>query len=129
MNRDEAVKLILDTHDGFKPHWQEHLEFWEDEEPGITNDFSPYVHYVVELLKQDNLSELSKASALVEKFIVDGDDNVQYGATIGFLEGITNTLSGGNDKLAMKFSKVLQPRSRDFCKELDRFWGTKTTGL
>ncbi|WP_237059962.1 DUF7674 family protein [Microbulbifer sediminum] len=128
MNKDEAVKLILDTHEGFRSYWQEHLDFWEDEEPGITNDFSPYIQYVLELLRKENKSETLKACGLVEKFIIEGDQDVQYGATLGFLEGITNHLIS-NEKQAVQFCKMLQPKSREFCKELDSFWGTQTPGL
>ena len=128
-DRDEAVKMILQSHEGLLPRWEEHLEFWGGDDPGITNDFSVYADYVAELVEGDNARELSIASELIEKFINEGDDNVEYGATIGFLEGITNTLSHKDHKLPHILIKYLQPKSRKFCKKLDKFWGTTTPGL
>ena len=124
INREAAVKILLNSHAGFKKHWDEHLEFWEGDEPGITNDLSVYVGYVVDLVLSKNLVELAVASEIIEHLIVEGDEDVLYGATIGYLEGITNSLSHKEDKHTSLFNSYLKPRSREFCKELDKFWGT-----
>ena len=124
INRDAAVKILVDSHAGFQRHWDEHLEFWEGDEPGITNDFSVYVGYVVDLVLSENLIELAVASEVIERLIVEGNEDVQYGATIGYLEGITNSLSHKEDKHTSLFNNYLKPKSREFCVELDKFWGT-----
>jgi hypothetical protein len=129
INRDEAVAILLKTHCEFRHCWEEHLEFWEGDEPGITNDFSVYIGYVLGLIEQRNESELIVACGLIERFIIEGDENVKYGATIGFLEGITNSLSHKTDSNTVWFNKFLQPKSREFCVELDKFWGTNRLNL
>lgn len=129
INRDRAVEILLGAHEGFGSYWGEHLNCWKEREPGITNDFSVYVDYVVDLVLEENEKELVKALELIEQFILEGDDDVQYGATIGFLEGATNTLSHKDKKHEFVFTKYLKPKSREFCMELDRFWGTSTGGL
>lgn len=129
INREKAVKILLDSHEGFQKLWDEHLEFWEGDEPGITNDFSVYVSYVVDLVQSKNLAELTVASEVIERLIIEGDKDVQYGATIGYLEGITNSLSHKEDEHTSLFNSYLKPKSREFCKELDKFWGTSRLEL
>ena len=129
IDRDKAIEMILSTHKNFLPKWNEHLDFWEEDNPGITNDFSPYVDYVMELIINQNIEELMISAELIENFINNGDKNVQYGAEIGFLEGITNTLSHGEKEYILLFTEQLLPKSLEFCKALDEFWGTKTAGL
>ncbi len=129
IDRDKAVEMILDSHQGFLPSWEAHLEFWEGEKPGITNDFSEYAIYVRDLVQNKEIQELSVSMELIERFILEGDDNVQYGATIGFLEDITNMLSWADKQYVLIFSKQLKPKAREFCQELDRMWGTLIPGL
>ena len=129
IDRDLAIMMILESHKNIDPAWEEHLEFWGNEKPGITNDFLVYVYYVAELVLLENKQELEVASSLIEKFIEQGDSDVRYGATIGFLEGVTNVLLRKKERFQILFAQYLKPKSREFCIELDKFWGTKTAGI
>jgi len=129
MNRNEAFNVILQSHDNFMPIWNEHIKYWENETPGITNDFSEYADYVLELIKTNNTKELEIALEIIELLIENGDENVQYGITIGFLEGITNSLLALEPKYSLLFTNKLKPKSKKFCEELDEFWGTTTPGI
>ena len=123
------MNMILEAHQNIAPAWTEHLEFWGAEKPGITNDFSVYVHYVTDLVLAEKRQEIEASLSLIEEFIEQGDSDVQYGATIGFLEGVTNVLLRKKEKFQMLFAKHLKPKSKEFCIELDKFWGTKTAGI
>ena len=113
----------------FAPIWNEHLNYWKNETPGITNDFSEYVTYVLNLIKNNKEKELETALDIIERLIAEGDENVQYGATIGFLEGITNVLLSLDKENSLLFANKLKPKSKAFCSELDKFWGTSTPGI
>ena len=129
IDRDKAIDMILYAHKGFLSTWEEHLYLYEEDNPGITIDFSAYVTYVKEIIKHEKFNELKISAELIERFINDGDENVQYGVTIGFLEDIINCLSHGDEKYTLSFTQHLLPKSLEFCKELDDSWGTKTIGL
>lgn len=129
IDRNEAVRIILEAHPNFVSDWEYHLIFWDGDEPGITNDFSAYARYVRDLAKAGNEEELEISSQLIERFIVEGDKSVEYGASLGFLEDVTNMLSHGGSKHTIAFTTHLKPKSREFCRELDKFWGTLTPGV
>ena len=129
LDRDTAMNMILESHQNIAAAWAEHLEFWGDEKPGITNDFSVYVQYVASLVLAEKTQELVVASSLIEEFVEHGDSDVKYGATIGFLEGVTNILLSKSERFQVLFAQHLKPKSKEFCVELDKFWGTKTAGI
>lgn len=129
MNRDEAFTVILEAHRDFVPRWNEHLEFWEGEDPGITNDFSTYAHYVVDLVKHDQTTELDMALDIIEQLLVNGDESVQYGVKMGFLEAVTNILLSWEREFSLRFASKLHPTSKEFYRKLDTFWGTSIPGM
>ena len=129
INRDQAFGLLCSYHGNFSNNWNEHTEYWGDEKPGITNDFGVFVEYVVGLIETGKDKELEVALKEIEDFIKFGDDEVQYGATIGFLEGITNVLLSRSPEQSKQFASLLKPKSKAFCIELDKFWGTQTPGV
>lgn len=129
INRDDAFEIILERHPKFAPIWKEHLDFWNGDIPGITNDFSEYVHYVIDLIKNNNVSELDIALNLIEHLLEKGNDDVIYGVQLGFLEGITNSLLSMESKYSLLFSSKLKSKSKEFCRNLDTFWGTTTPGV
>ena len=130
IDRDQAIQKLLDALPNFSKLWNEHLDFWEGDKPGITNDFSPVTEFTILLLEEPNRDQLKIIANLVEEFICNGDKDVKYGATLGFIEGITNrighmsTLPKGWDL----FLGFMGSKSKDFLQELDTFWGSKTPG-
>lgn len=130
MNRDEWIRLILEACPGFKRHWEDHLAFWGDQTPGITNDMDPLINYCEERITERDSEQVAAICRLIEASLEDGDTDLQYGAELGFLEGITNRLLGKKERDdARTFATHLLPKAKAFCIELDGFWGTNTPGL
>ena len=129
IGRDEAFRIIQEAHPEFIPLWTQHVEWWDNKEPGITNDFSPFIQYVIGLIENEEVNELVIALKIIEKLLLEGDDNVKYGVTIGFLEGITNNLLASDSRKSILFVNNLQPATKKFCIKLDKFWGTEVSGL
>ena len=112
---------------GFKPYWDKHLQYWEGKERGVITDFSVLVDYAYDLMqKTDSKESLQILAEFIETCVIDADESTRYGATIGFLEGITNRLShekpvapGWKD-----FFESAGPETKKSLTALDDFWGT-----
>lgn len=128
-SHDQAFAELLAIHEGFAPLWEAHLRYWDGNRPGITTDFAVYAQYVLGLIEQGNLPELAASLDAIEHLIASGDDEVRYGATVGFLEDLTNQLLVMAPGHARLFASLLKPRAKAFCTALDAFWGTATPGI
>lgn len=126
MNREEAFKKIIEDLPGFKSIWEEHLEYWGDDEPGITNDFSELTEYAYSQMQKNIEKEIVIVANLIEEFIKSGDEDVNYGTTIGFLEGLTNRVLSEEPVGWKIFVDNAGEETKDFLKKLDKSWGTKT---
>jgi hypothetical protein len=129
ISRNQAFEELLRIHPHFSPAWDEHLRSWGGDEPGITNDFAVYADYVIGLIETKEGPELEASLNAIERFIESGDDDVRYGATVGFLEDVTNVLLSRDPEYSTRFCSLLGTKSKAFCVELDRFWGTATPGI
>jgi|GEM_PF-2927246 len=129
ISRNQAFEELLRVHPHFAPAWNEHLRYWGGDVPGITNDFAVYADYVISLIEAKEGYELEASINAIERFIESGDEDVRYGATIGFLEDVTNMLLSREPEYLIQFCSLLGPKSKAFCVELDRFWGTVTPGI
>jgi len=68
--------------------WQEHLDFWENEEPGYYNDISVIVHYVISKYKESDLRDFDRISEVIELGLKSDNEETSELALIGVLEGI-----------------------------------------
>ena len=56
----------------------------------------------------------------------EGNEAVSNAAKVGFLEALTNQVKFKKGDVGERFAKYLGEKSKEFCVDLDRFWGTKT---
>ncbi|MEE4243807.1 MAG: hypothetical protein V2I33_00260 [Kangiellaceae bacterium] len=68
--------------------WQEHLDFWEDEEPGYYNDISVIVHYIISKYKESNLEDFQRIAEVIELGLQSNNAETSELALVGVLEGI-----------------------------------------
>lgn len=126
ISKEQCVELVLRVIPEFKPYWQEHRAEWDGEEPGLCNDMSAFSHYTWQHLVDDNRSGLlPRIFGVVEKLMVEGDQDVQDAAATCFIENLVNRVSWKN-ATAPAFRHFLGPKSRDYCKAWDEFTGVRT---
>ena len=106
--------------------------YWKEgaEDRSMLKEMMCFVEFTREFIKVQDKQALSKVFQIIEDFIVYGDEDVDYAASMGFLEDIIN--SSGHNPEELPYSSyipLLGTESRDFCRELDRFWGSRTPGL
>lgn len=123
------MNTILKKFPGFEKKWQEHLAWWGEDVPGLSNDMSSFSDYILELLQNDeHADELKEIFAFIEELMTDGSKEVQEAVATCCLENLINATSW--DRIsASSFVHLLGKESKEFCKGWDEFTGAKTAGL
>ncbi|HEV8051432.1 MAG TPA: hypothetical protein VGP47_02980, partial [Parachlamydiaceae bacterium] len=127
MNLQEGFSLILDNFPTFEPLWKNHLNNWSDDPRGATNDFHILIDFIYnDLLPNQKMADVVIVAELIEFFLEFGDEELSYGASMGFLEGLTNKAGNYGETSIIPFIDAAGPKSLEFMDELDKFWGTNT---
>lgn len=121
----EIIPHLLTACPGFQPDWNEHLDWWgDDEQRGLYLDVGAFAQYLVDAYMNGNVECFSAAFAVIEQLIVDGTDDVQGLAIVGILEGIQN-IASHQPFGHVVFTPWLGPHSRAAWLELVDFWEGK----
>jgi hypothetical protein len=81
--------------------------------------------FVATRLRRDEYDYLSEIFALIERYMLEGSQDVRDAAATCFLENLINQ-SGLDSTL---WTSLLGKESRECCKAWDNFTGVKTPGL
>jgi hypothetical protein len=128
ISRADCMNTILRRIPNFEERWQAHLSYWDGEEPGLCIDVTEFSDYVADLINQDRLEALPGIFDLIEQLMVEGDDEVRTAVATCFLENLLNVSSAGKLEPA-KFTHLLGPESRAYCRAWDEFTGVHTNGV
>lgn len=120
-------KILKEVPD-FIPTWQEHLEYWGQEEAGLCNDLSEFSSFVVKHIASFDISKKESIFQLAEQLLTSGDDAVQNAVATCFLENILNAVSAGRIS-SNDFTDFLGDSSKKYCQAWDSFTGIKTENL
>ena len=120
--------LILDKIPDFEPVWQAHLDFWGDDEAGLSNDLAEFASYLVNTLSSLSSDKRKELFLLVEVCLNEGDEEVKDAIATCLLENLLNAVSEERVD-ALLFVGFLEDESRKFCKSWDEFTGIETPGL
>ncbi|WP_133242767.1 DUF7674 family protein [Pontibacter virosus] len=118
------LKLFPD----FKAKLEEHRNFWKDDEYEFGLEMAQFSSFAFDKIKGGTDEDVNKLADFAEQMLVEGNEKVRWAAKYEFLENITNS-DGERDFPIERFTRKLKPHSIEFCKELDKGWGTKTTGI
>ncbi|MCU7556014.1 hypothetical protein OCL06_15595 [Alteromonas sp. ASW11-19] len=119
---------ILNIVPEFEPEWQSHLEFWGDDEAGLSNDLAEFASYLVNNLGCIPSDKREELFLFVEACLREGDDMVKDAIATCFLENLLNAVSEKRVDACL-FVNFLGTESRKFCKSWDEFTGVNTPGL
>lgn len=130
--KDNTINYILGYIPEYQICWDEHLKYWAGaiEKKTIGIDLMNFLSFTTEHIKNNNQSLLKRIFQIIEELNLYGNEEVQYAASLIFFEGLTNT-SGHNPETIPfeRYVPLLGPKSKEICKEIDKYWGTKTPGL
>ncbi|MCI0357958.1 MAG: hypothetical protein L0211_05720 [Planctomycetaceae bacterium] len=122
MKASDVIPAFLAACPNIGSTWQEHLEFWDGEiERGDYNDASVVAHYLVDSFERGELVEFPAAFAVLERCLIEGDQNAQELAVVGIIEDIQN-IALHRPFGPLVFYEWLGPSSRVAWDELCAFW-------
>ena len=120
------MPLFLVACPGFQQQWQEHKEWWADEEAGEYNDIAEFARYLVESYEHDRTSEFPTAFAILERILEEGDEEARALAEIGLIEDM-QTISSHHPWNAEVFKAWLGPQSTAAWEQIEKIWEGKTS--
>ena len=118
-----VMSLILVMFPEFHPTWNEYVAYYApDVLPyGIhVSRFSSFLRDKLSEKDSNNEDLLQKAFNLIEDFLVNGNEDVQYHAQLNLIENITNLVPTKYSE--EKVRKYMGPESNKIYTELNTFW-------
>ncbi len=124
---ENCIIKVLQTFPAFQSHWENYIQSWEYQTPGICFDLTTFGDYVVNVLKDKQTldSNVQVIFDFIETLLTEGDNEVQDATTTCLLENIVNS-TGVETK---RFIPYLGKLSKQYIKAWDEFTGVKTEGL
>jgi hypothetical protein len=123
LTRDKMMPMIFEACPSFIPKYEAEVEYYEGEVI-LYNLLGDLATHLRELHRQGKESEFPAVSAIVEQWLIEGDDYVINAAVIGFLESIQNTWND-EDTTPEEFVPYLQPLSKKWWDYLNDWWDGK----
>jgi hypothetical protein len=142
IDRDEAVALLLargepstspvvstlrQAFPDFSERWKQHIAWWGGNPAGSYNDMAEFVHFVVEdVYEKGNLDETRRTFQLLEKLLVEADQETRNLIGLGFFENLQNVASWrpqGNKA----YEQFFGPISKKVWSELQTTWAGKSS--
>lgn len=121
IDRDVAFALLLKACPGALKDWEEFQEEWKDEEMPAYFGMAVFSGHVVELLKRGETESFTEVFEVIERLIVEGDEEVRSLAIVGFIESLQNQASW-TEKGDQVFLPWLKPKTRAAWFELEELW-------
>lgn len=125
---DNCMDEVLNAAPGFRPAWQEHLDFWDGEPAGLTLDMIELATYASALLELGEKDELPRIFALMESMLGEGSEDVKDAVATGFLETVVNPVTAETPYLPALVG-LLGEKSKAYCQDWLRFTGGKLPDL
>lgn len=124
IRKNQVFELILAKCPAFAPAWEKHRAYWEGEEGGIYIDMSEFAHFIVNCYSRQEMEPITSAFEVIERLLVEGDEEVRSAASIGFLEDVRNTASWRPFGSGV-FIQLLGPKSKQAWHEIEVMWQGK----
>jgi hypothetical protein len=126
ITKSEIMPLFLVACPGFQQQWQEHKEWWAEEEAGGFIDIAEFARYLVESYERKSTSEFSAAFTILEKILEEGDEEARAIGEIGLIEDL-QTISSHQPWSAEVFKAWLGPQSTAAWEQIEKVWEGKNS--
>ena len=121
------ISALRQAFPDFSDRWKKHIAYWGGNPAGSYNDMAEFVQFVVEeVYEKGDLDETRRIFQLMEKFLVDADQECRNLIGLGFFETLQNIASHrpqGNKV----YEQFLGPMSKSVWSELQRMWAGKSS--
>jgi hypothetical protein len=124
ISRTQMMPMILEKCPAFSSAWETYQESWGRDESGIYNDIAEFATFIVDAYERRDTEIVSAAFALLEEFLVNGDEEVRTVASVGFLEDVRN-ISSWRPFGSGPFVQCLGPQSKVAWAEIEETWRGK----
>lgn len=128
ISKNDCMNFILDMVPEFKPAWQAHLDFWGEDEAGLSNDISAFASFFISDVTKLSIEKRQEIFLFAEKCLKEGDAFVKDAVATCFLENLLNAVSDETIS-SESFIPYLGEEAIAFCKSWDEFTGINTPGL
>lgn len=127
ITKPEAFVPLLQACPDAQEAWNEHLLEWEGEHETVPYlGMSVFARHIVDLMEAGNTGAFPAVFQLIERLIVEGDEDVRSLAIVGLLEDI-QTIASWKDFGHVVFTKWLEPNSCAAWYELEKVWAGKNS--
>ena len=126
MPNKEIVPLFIDICPELRKAWEEHLEYWGDDDRGDYIDISVLAHFIVDSYKEGHTECFDKIFVLIEEILNNGDYKDKEILTVGLIEDIQNIASHTPDGYH-PFEKWLGPFSKKAWAQIEMLWEGKSS--
>jgi hypothetical protein len=142
IQQDEAVALLLargepstspvisalqQAFPDFQERWNKHVASWGGNPAGSYLDMAEFVYFVVEdVYEKGNLNEARRVFQLLEKFLVEADQDTRNFICLGFFETLQNFASWRPEGNKV-YEQFFGPMSTKVWSELQAMWAGKSS--
>jgi hypothetical protein len=127
ITKPEAFALLLRTCPDAQEVWNEHLLEWEGEHETVPYmGVSVFARHIVDSFKAGKTGSFPAVFQLIERLIIEGDEEVRDLAIVGLLEDVQN-IASWRDFGSEVFTRWLEPNSRAAWYELKKVWAGKNS--
>jgi len=124
-SNEDFIGRLVNSCKGIEDYWQQHLDFWEDDERGDYNDIGVVVHFVIDGFIESQTDGFEKTFNLVENAVKCEVADVAELAIVGFIEGLL--FVGSHKGINSNFLRQwMGQESFESLKELEKFFGSST---
>lgn len=126
----QVVPLLLAACPGFLPAWAAEAPSDADGERRRTYmDAACFVRHLVELHRRGDGAALLAAFEVIERLVVEGDDEVVTLGVVGYLEGLQTATVPEDVDPVTAFKPFARSVSRRWWTRVDRFWAGEHDAL
>jgi hypothetical protein len=122
-----VISALQQAFPDFGDRWKKHVASWGGNSAGSYNDMAEFVHFVVEdVYEKGNLDETRRVFQLLEKLLVEADQETTNLIGLGFFETLQNVASHrpqGNKAYEQFFGAM----SKKVWGELQKMWTGKSS--
>jgi hypothetical protein len=128
ISEQDSIEIMLKLFPDFQVKLEKYRVLWKGEDYEFGLEMAKFSSLAYDKIKGGTEEDVSKLADFAEQMLTEGNEKVRWAVKYEFLENITNS-NGERSFPIERFTRKLRPLSVEFCKELDKGWGTKTTGI
>jgi len=121
---DHFVRKLLELCPEAQAAWDEHTQWWGNDERGHYNDLAVIARHLVKQVEAGNTTNFEAVFTFIEKTLCHGSPKDKELATVGLLEDI-QTIGSNVLRDPEVFTRWLGPVSTAAWEELHRIWEGK----